>query len=240
MFMGIGSVANALAIVAGGLIGMIAGRFLKERFQETILTIVGFGVMVMALGSTMAQMLVVDVEKASLDTQGAIMMIVSLAIGALIGEAINLDALFERFGAFLKEKTGSQGDAKFIDAFVTASLTVCVGAMAIMGAIQEGIEGDPNTLFSKAVIDLIIILIMASSMGKGAIFSAIPVLIWQGSITFLAGFLAPVMTEAAVSNLSLVGNVLIMCVGVNIVWPKTIRVANVLPAIVIAVVFAFF
>lgn len=239
MFIGVGSVTNALAIVAGGLIGMIAGRFLKERFQETILKIVGFAVITMAIGSTMARMLVIDVDNATLDTQGVIMMSVSLALGALIGEILNLHVLFERFGKFLRDKSGNEKDSRFIDAFVTATLTVCVGAMAIMGSIQEGLSGDASILFSKAVLDFIIILIMASSMGKGCIFSSIPVLILQGSVTILASFIAPVMTEEAISNLSLVGNVLIMCVGVNIVWPKTIRVANVLPAIVIAVAFAF-
>jgi uncharacterized membrane protein YqgA involved in biofilm formation len=175
---------------------------------------------------------------ATLDTQGTMMMIFSLAIGALLGEWLNLEHWFERFGTWLRDKTGNQEDAHFIDAFVTTTLTVCIGAMAIIGAIQDGISGDHNTLFAKAVLDLVIVMMMTSSMGIGCIFSAIPVAVFQGAITLLARVVAPLMTEAALSNISLVGNVLILCVGVNLIWPKTIRVANILPAIVIAVVFA--
>ena len=245
MFTGIGSVINAAAIAGGGLLGLAVGRFLKERFQETLMKILGFAVIVMAIGGSRSRMLVVPVTQngdgfhAALDTQGTIMMILSLALGAILGELINLHKWFEKLGTFLRDKTGSQGDSRFIDAFVTASLTVCVGAMAIIGAIQEGIQGDPGTLISKAVIDFIVILTMASSMGKGCIFAALPVLVWQASVTYLAGLVAPIMTEVAISNLSLVGNVLILCIGVNMVWPKTIRVANLLPAVVIAVIFAF-
>lgn len=110
--------------------------------------------------------------------------------------------------------------------------------MAIIGAIQDGISGSHETLYAKAILDLIIIMMMTASMGKGCIFSAIPVAVLQGTITVLARQAAPVMTEAAISNLALVGNVLILCVGANLIWPKTIRVANVLPALVIAVIFA--
>jgi uncharacterized membrane protein YqgA involved in biofilm formation len=168
------------------------------------------------------------------------MMILSLALGALVGEWIDLDRHFEQFGAWLRDRTGNQKDSQFIDAFVTSSLTVCIGAMAIIGSIQDGISADHSTLFAKAILDLIIIVMMTASMGKGCIFSAIPVALLQGSVTLLARVLEPVMTEMAVSNLTLTGNVLILCVGVNLIWPKTIRVANVLPAIVIAVLFALF
>ena len=126
-----------------------------------------------------------------------------------------------------------------MDAFVTASLTVCIGAMAIVGSIQDGITGDYSILAMKAVLDLIIIAVMTCSLGKGAVFSAIPVAAFQGSITVLAGVVRSVMTEGALNNLSLIGNVLIFCVGINLVWGKKIRVANLLPAIVIAVIAAF-
>jgi len=175
---------------------------------------------------------------AALGTQGTMMMIISLALGALIGEIIDLDGLFERFGTWLRNRTGNENDTGFIDAFLTASFTVCIGAMAIIGSIQDGLYGDPSTLFAKSILDLIIIAMMTASLGKGCIFSAIPVAMLQGSVTLLAGFLAPFMTPDALSNISLVGNILITCVGVNLVFPKTIRVANLLPSLVIAVVFA--
>lgn len=242
---GLGTIVNAISIIAGGLGGLISKRFLKERYQETILKAMGFAIIVMALGSTLSQMFVVRISTeenagGSLDVQGTMMMILSLAGGALLGEFINLEHWFERFGAWLRDKSGNQSDNHFIDAFVSSSLTVCVGAMAIIGAIQDGISGNHDTLYAKAVLDLIIIMMMTASLGKGCIFSAIPVTILQGTITLLAKQAEPVMTQAATSNLSLVGNVLILCVGVNLIWPKTIRVANILPAILIAVLLAAF
>ena len=242
---GLGTIVNTIAIVAGGLGGLVSRRFLKERYQETVTQAIGFAIMMMALGSTLSQMLVVRLSadaagqlSAGLDTQGTMMMVVSLAGGALLGELLDLEHWFERFGAWLRDKTGSQGDRQFIDAFVSASLTVCVGAMAIIGSIQDGISGSHDTLFAKAVLDMIIILMMTASLGKGCIFSAIPVAVFQGAVTLLAREAAPLFTEAALSNISLVGNVLIFCVGVNLVWPRTVRIANILPSIVIAAAFA--
>lgn len=242
---GLGTMVNTAAIVAGGLAGLGAGRLLKARMQETVVKALGFATMVMALGGVFAQMLTADLPVAAgravgrLEVWGTMMMILSLALGALLGEWIDLDRQFARFGAWLRDRTGNQGDAGFIDAFVTCTLTVCVGAMAILGSIQDGLQGDPTTLYAKSLLDLMIVLMMTASMGKGCIFSAIPVAILQGSVTLLARQAASVMTDAAVRNLSLVGNVLIFCVGVNLIWPKTIRVANLLPALVIAVLFAF-
>ena len=241
---GIGTIVNVMAIIAGGLCGLVTRRFLEERYQETIMKATGFAIIVMALGSTLSQMLVVKIAEAgdkltgSLDTQGTIMMILSLVLGALLGEWINLDRWFERFGAWLRDRSGNQEDRRFIDGFVSASLTICVGAMAVIGSLEDGIRQNPQMLYAKAILDLIIIMIMTASLGKGCIFSAVSVGIFQGTITLLARGIAPVLTEEAVSNLSLVGNVLILCVGVNLIWPRTIRVANVLPAIVFGVVFA--
>ena len=167
------------------------------------------------------------------------MMIASFAIGALIGEWLNIEHHMNRFGEWLKVKSGNSKDKIFVDAFVTASLTVCVGAMAIVGSIQDGILGDYNTLLMKAILDFVIICVMTASMGKGCAFSAIPVAIFQGSITLLARGIEPIMTEAALNNLSLVGSMLIFCVGVNLIWDKKFKVANMLPAIVIAVAWAF-
>jgi len=165
--------------------------------------------------------------------------VLCLAFGTIIGEMIGIENGFERFGEWLKMKTGNSGDKQFVNAFVTASLTVCIGAMAIVGAIQDGISGDYSTLAVKAVLDFIIVAVMTSSLGKGAAFSAIPVLLFEGSITLLARLIAPIMTETAVAYLSLIGSVLIFCVGVNLVWGKMVRVANMLPAVVFAVLAAY-
>ena len=141
------------------------------------------------------------------------MMIVSLALGALVGEAINLGTPHPDIWAFLREKSGNSGDNKFVDAFVTASLTVCIGAMAIVGSIQDGLTGDISVLVTKAILDCIIIFVMTASMGKGCIFSAIPVFLLQGIVTLLAAAIAPFITQAALDNISPGGGWAILCVG---------------------------
>ena len=232
---GLGTIINALAIIAGGDIGICCKKLIKESYQETITKAAGFSVLFLGMGGTFARMLVVAGDGPALDTTGSMTIVLSMVIGAVIGEMIDLDHQFERFGEWLRHKTGSDGDSQFINGFVTASLTVSIGAMGIMGAIQDGIYGDHTTLVAKAILDFVIVLIMASSMGKGCIFSFIPVAVWQGMITALAVVLSGYMTEPVLNSLSMVGNILIACVGVNLLWPKTIKVANLLPALIVAV-----
>ena len=234
---GFGTVLNTAAIVAGGICGALFGRFLSDSAQDTLTKVCGVSTLFIAITGALEQM--VAVEGTGIVTSGSMLVIGCLAIGAVIGEAMDIEGAFERFGQWLKIKSGNARDQGFVHAFVTASLTVCIGAMAIVGSIQDGITGDYSILATKAVLDLIIITVMSCSLGKGAVFSAIPVAVLQGSITALAGLLRPVMTEAALGNLSLVGNVLIFCVGINLVWGKKVKVANLLPAILAAVVAAF-
>ena len=235
--MGMGTLINAAAIAAGGLLGAVFGRFLKENVQDTLTKACGISTMFLAVAGALEGMLKVSGNQ--LESGGAMLIVGCLALGGLSGELLGIEAGFERFGVFLREKTGNGRDSRFVDAFVTASLTVCIGAMAIVGSIADGISGDYSILATKAILDLIIIMVMSSSMGKGAVFSLIPVAVLQGSITLLARWIAPWMTAAALSNLSLVGNVLIFCVGINLVWGKVIRVANFLPAVVLAALAAF-
>ena len=234
---GLGTIINTAAILVGGLLGGIFGRFLHDSAQDTLNKVCGVSTLFIAVTGVLEKML--RVENGAIVSSGAMLMIGCLAIGAIIGEWLNIEGAFERFGQWLKIKSGNAKDKGFVNAFVTASLTVCIGAMAIVGSIQDGIVGDYSILATKAVLDLIIIMVMSCSMGKGAVFSAISVAAFQGSITLLAGLLRPLMTDAALHNLSLVGNVLIFCVGINLVWGKKIKVANLLPAIVIAVIAAF-
>lgn len=167
------------------------------------------------------------------------LVVICLTLGTLLGEIINLEDRFERFGKWLKARTGNARDSQFVNAFVTTSLTVCIGAMAIVGSIQDGILGDWSILGTKSILDFIIVMILTGSMGKGSIFSAIPVFLLEGLVTVCASFLKPVMTDLAMDYLSMVGSILIFCVGVNLVWGKKIRVANMLPAVVLAVIAAF-
>lgn len=234
---GLGTVINTGAIVVGGGLGLAFGRFLKESVQDTLCKTCGVATIFIAISGVLEQMM--KVENGALVGGGSMLIIDCLAIGALIGELLDLEGAFERFGQWLKIKTGNAKDRGFVDAFVTASLTVCIGAMAIVGSIQDGLMGDYSVLAAKAVLDLIIVMVMTCSMGKGCMFSAIPVAIFQGSITILAGFIRPLMTETALGNLSLIGSILIFCVGVNLVWGKKLKVANMLPAVVVAVIAAF-
>lgn len=234
---GLGTIINTGAIVAGGLAGILFGRFLKENVQDTLSKCCGVSTLMIGIAGALEKML--SVENGAISGGGSMLLVLCLTLGGVIGELLNLEGAFECFGRWLKVKTGNAKDKGFVNAFVTASLTVCIGAMAIVGSIQDGLTGDYSVLATKAVLDFIIIMVMSCSLGPGAAFSAIPVAILQGSVTALAGLVRPVMTEAALNNLSLVGSVLIFCVGINLLWGKKIRVANLLPAIVLAVAAAF-
>lgn len=234
---GLGTIINTGAIVAGGLAGILFGRFLKENVQDTLSKCCGVSTLMIGIAGALEKML--TLENGAISGGGSMLLVLCLTVGGVIGELLNLEGAFECFGRWLKEKTGNTKDKGFVNAFVTASLTVCIGAMAIVGSIQDGLTGDYSVLATKAVLDFIIIMVMSCSLGPGAAFSAIPVAILQGSVTALAGLVRPVMTEAALNNLSLVGSVLIFCVGINLLWGKKIRVANLLPAIVLAVAAAF-
>ena len=230
-----GTIINTAAIVAGGLCGHLFGRILKDRHQETLTMACGIGTLFLGIAGAMNYMLHHDL----LPGGGSMLLVACLALGGLIGEILNIERWFERFGEWLKMKTGNAKDRQFVNGFVTASLTVCIGAMAIMGSIQDGISGDWSTLGAKSILDLVIVMVMTCSMGKGCAFSAIPVFLWEGGLTLLASVIRPILTETALAYLSLVGSVLIFCVGINLVWGKKVRVANLLPAVILAVIAAF-
>lgn len=235
--MGLGTIINTVCIVAGGTAGCFFGKYLTAQSQDALSKACGISTLFIGISGAMEGML--KIGGASLESGRSMFVVICLALGALIGEIINIEGWFERFGEWLKVKTGNAKDRDFVNGFVTASLTVCIGAMAIVGAIQDGIAGDYAILATKAILDLIIVMVMTCSMGKGCIFSAIPVCLFEGSITLLARLIKPVMTDTALANLSLIGSVLIFCVGINLVWGKKIRVANLLPAVVFAVAAAF-
>jgi len=234
---GLGTIINSAAIVAGGLIGHFSGKLFKEAQQDSLTKTCGVSVMFIATAGAMQGML--SVEGGKILGGKSMLVVLALALGTILGELCKIEKGFERFGEWLKKKTGNSGDSQFVNAFVTASLTVCIGAMAIVGAIQDGIKGDFSTLAVKSVLDLIIIAVMTSSLGKGCVFSAIPVFVFEGLITLLARLISPLMTELAIAYLSLVGSILIFCVGVNLVWGKKFRVANMLPSVVFAVIAAY-
>ena len=234
---GLGTIINTAAIILGGIIGHFTGKLFKQDQQAALNKACGISVMFIAIAGSMQGMMHIDAG--TIVSGKSMLVVLCLAIGTIVGELLGIELGFERFGEWLKKKTGNSGDKQFVNAFVTASLTVCIGAMAIVGAIQDGIMGDYSTLAVKAVLDFIIIAVMTSSLGKGSAFSAIPVLAFEGTITLLARLVSPVMTDMAISYLSLIGSILIFCVGVNLVWGKIIRVANMLPAVVFAIIAAY-
>lgn len=233
---GLGTIINVAAIVLGGLFGLFGGKWLSEKCQETMIRGVGICVLFISIAGAMEQMLAVEGGK--LISGGTLMLVISVALGGLCGELLRLDQALERFGIWLRDKSGNRSDGGFLDAFITASMTVCIGAMAVVGAVEDGIYGDYSILAAKGLLDFFIIMVMASSLGKGCLFSAVPVGIFQGSVTILAKLVQPLLTPAALQNLSLVGSVLIFCVGINLIWKNTIRLANLLPSLIFAVAFA--
>ena len=150
-------------------------------------------------------------------------------------EILNLEDKFEAFGNWLKHKTGNAKEKHFVDAFVTASLTVCIGAMAIVGSMQDGLTGDSSMLIAKSLLDFVIVAVLTAAYGIGAAFSAIPIFLYQGSITLIAALFGEVIGQRLIAELSFVGNALIFCVGANLVREKTFRVANMLPALLVPV-----
>ena len=234
---GAGTIINSAAIIAGGLVGHFAGKLFRQDQQDALIKACGVSVLFIAMAGAMQGMLGID--GGELLSGKSMLVVLCLALGTIAGEIAGIEKGFERFGEWLKMKSGNSGDKQFVNAFVTASLTVCIGAMAIVGAIQDGISGDYSTLAVKAVLDFIIIAVMTSSLGKGCAFSAIPVFLFEGAVTLLARLISPVLTETAVAYLSLIGSVLIFCVGVNLVWGRKLRVANMLPAVLFAVAAAY-
>lgn len=170
---GLGTVINVTAIVAGGLIGMIFSKAISTRYQEILMQAIGVCILFVGISGAVQEMMTVTAD--GLESSGTMMIVISYAVGSLLGEWINLEHRIEQFGKWLKVKTGNAREKLFVDGFVTASLTVSIGAMAIVGSIQDGMTGDHSTLALKAILDMVIVCVMSASMGKGCIFSAIPV-----------------------------------------------------------------
>lgn len=235
---GLGTIINAATVIVGGLIGLTLKKGLKPRFQEMITQVLGLSVIF--IGTSGALKEIFKVSGDGLTTNGTMMMVICFALGAIVGEWINIEKYTEQFGEFLKRKAKSEGDTRFVDGFVTASLTICIGAMAIVGALQDGLYGDYSLLLTKAILDGVFLVVIAASYGIGPIFSVIPLVILQGGVTALAMVIEPYVTEKAISDMSLVGSMMIFCIGINLMFKKKIRVANMLPVLVFVLIWGAF
>ena len=233
---GMGTLINAAYVLLGGALGFLFGEALKQRYQDIM--VAGCGLSTIFIGASGALKYMLVIADGALATSGEMMLVISMCLGALIGEVLNIEHHIERFGEWLRLRSHSERDPRFIEGFTSASFTLCIGAMAIIGPMNDALYHDYTLLVTKGILDAIIVMALTSSLGKGAVFSVIPLVLWQGLMTLLATLIGPLMTEAELANLSLVGSVLIFCVGINLVFGKKVKVANFLPALVIAVVWA--
>lgn len=232
---GLGTIANTLAVIIGSGIGLMIKSGLKPRYQETIMQALGLSTLFIGVSGAMSGML--KIIDNGIETQGSMLLIGSLVFGALLGEFLNIELRLEQAGEWLKKKVHIKNDNTFVEGFVTATLVICVGAMAVVGALQDGLQGDVSTLFAKSVLDFVIVMVFASTLGVGVTFSALPLLIYQGSITLFASFLKTFLSPIVIVNLSFIGSVLIFAVGVNLCFNKKIKISNLLPAMIIPFLF---
>lgn len=228
---GIGTIVNAGAVIVGGLAGTLLRNGISERYKKIVMQAIGLSVVFIGISGTIKEIVTIA-DGNKLDRQYIMLMIFSLVIGGLVGEFLRIEKRLESLGTWFQKRIPDKGGS-FSDGFVTASLVFCVGAMAIVGALEDGLSGNPSTLFAKSILDGVTSLVFASTLGIGVAFSAIPVLVYQGGITLLSGVIKPWLSDAVISQMSLIGGVLIFAIGINLLEIKKIKVGNLLPAVFI-------
>ena len=215
----IAQVVNGVAILIGALIGNKLRGGISDRFRSILMQAMALAVMLIGITG-------------AIKTTDALIVVLSLAIGAGIGEGVNIEKRLENLGDGIKNRLKG-AEASFTEGFVSASLIFCVGAMAIVGSLDAGLRGEYSTILTKSLIDGITATVLASTLGIGVAFSGLAVFIYQGLITLLAGFLQPLLTELIITEMSAVGGLLIFAIGLNMQGMTKIRVGNLLPAIFI-------
>ncbi|MDO7787265.1 DUF554 domain-containing protein [Desulforamulus aquiferis] len=220
-----GTIVNAVAILLGTAIGLLFRKGISQSVNNTVMS--GIGLAVALIGFKMA-----------FKTENELIVILSLVIGGIIGEILNIEGWLARAGSFLEKKVGGQ-NGEVSKAFVTTSLIYCVGAMAIMGAIEDGLTGNATTLYAKSLLDGTSAVIFTTTMGFGVAFSAIPVFLYQGSITLMASGLKNFLTPSMINEMTATGGLLIVGIASNILGIRTFKVGNLLPAIGVAIFLAW-
>lgn len=217
----LGSIANAGAILIGSLLGLASKRGLGKKAGDTIIIALACVTMILGIGY-------------SLKSENTLIVIFSLVLGVIVGELLDIENKLEILGKNIEQKLHARSKGKpgksIAEGFVTASLLFCVGSMAVMGSLESGINGNHEILYTKAVMDGVISIIFASSLGMGVAFSAASVFIYQGAITLLSNYIAPFLGSNVVTEMSATGGILLICLALNIMEIKKIRVANMLPA----------
>lgn len=234
---GLGTIVNMTAIVAGSAIGLLFKSVLKQRYQETIMNALGLAVMFIGISGALQGLFIVKGNE--LKTANVMLMIISLALGAFLGELFDIESRLNSLGEIIKNKLKVKGEkgANFVEGFVNSSLLFCVGAMAIIGSLEDGLSGNTSTLFAKAIIDGVVAIFFASTLGIGVFFSILPLGIYQGGITLSAVLIKPFLNDRLIANLSFVGSVLIFGIGINMIFGKKIRCGNLLPAVLIPIAY---
>ena len=215
----LGTIVNVAAIVAGSLLGLFFGHLLPEKVHRTL--VLGLGLAVILIGLQLA-----------FQTNQPLVLIGSLILGGITGEALRIENRLENFGRRLQERFTDAGD--IAEAFVTASLLYCVGAMAVMGSIQDGLGGQPTILYAKSALDGTASIVLVSTLGIGVIFSVIPIFLYQGALTLAAVSVQGLLTEPVISEMNAVGGLLIFSIGLDLLGIKKIPVGNLLPGIFVA------
>jgi len=222
-----GTIANALAIIAGGLLGLAFKKGLPKSVEENIPKFVGTGVVIIGLNGILTSMLSTNLETGRISSSGELVLVLSLAIGGIVGELLRIDDRINAGGMAIERKFGAEGFAK---GFVTASMLFCIGAMAIVGAIADGLSGDSSTLFVKSILDGITSIVFAATLGYGVLFSSVPILIYQGSISLCAGLLSGVLVGTLLDQICMVGYCIVLLIGTNMLGATKVKTSNLLPA----------
>jgi len=221
----LGTIVNAVAIIMGGLLGILLKKGIPDGYKSTIMQGLGLSVFVIGLTGTFK-------------SENILLMIFSIVIGSIIGEALAIEDKLEKLGNWLEGNMG-KSEGTVAKGFVTASLIFCVGAMAIVGSLESGLTGSHETLFAKSLIDGVASIIFASTLGIGVVFSSIAVFVYQGFITLTANFMKPFLIDSVIAEMSAIGGLLIMGIAINILELKRVKVGNMLPAVFIPILYPF-
>lgn len=231
-----GTIINTVLVILGGTIGLIFKKAISENMEYSIHKATGVAVLVIGLAGVMTNMLSID-ENGAFHSSGELMLVISLAVGTFIGEVLKLD---DRLNNGCKKIESKFKMSNFSSGFITATMIYCIGAMAIVGSINDGLLHDSSTLITKGIIDGITSIVLAASLGYGVILSAVPVLIYQGSMTLLASTLQNVLKGQLLTDICIVGYALVMCIGINFLYnsKKQIKTVNMLPSLLVPAVYA--
>lgn len=219
----LGTIVNSVAIIIGAIAGVLLKSGIKDKYKETIMQGISLTVFIIGI-------------MGAIKSENILLVIGSIVVGAIIGEALNIEGALDRLGNFLQNKIGGSSSG-FSKGFVTTSLIYCVGAMAIVGSLESGLQGNYETLFAKSILDGIYSIIFGSTLGIGVAFSSVSVFVYQGTITILSSFIKDFLTPEVIREMSAVGGVLIMGLGLSMLEIKKIKVGNMLPAVFIPLLY---